>query len=132
MPSVYLAGPIYGCTDEECKGWRDDARKFLGPTFTVIDPMDLDYRGKELGRASEIIKHDLNRLDQADYVLANAERPSWGTAMELVYALQAKKPAFAFVGIGNTPSPWLSGHSYMVCETLADACIWMNRALRGT
>lgn len=132
MPSVYLAGPIHGCTDDECKGWRADARKFLGPKFTVIDPMDFDCRGKELGMWAEIIKHDLNRLEKADYVLVNAERPSWGTAMEMVYAGQAGKPSFAFVGVGVRPSPWLRGHSSMICETLAEACIWMNRALAST
>jgi nucleoside 2-deoxyribosyltransferase len=89
----------------------------------VIDPMDFDCRGREGDMAADIIKHDLERLDEADIVLVNAERPSWGTAMELVYARQGGKPAIVFVGIPRiSVSPWLRGHSSKVCGTLAQAC----------
>lgn len=123
MLKVYLAGPINGCTDEECKAWRAKARIMLEPTHAVIDPMDFDCRGMESEMASEIIKHDLQMLDEADLVLANAEKPSWGTAMELVYARQSGKPAIAFVGMPRCfVSPWLQGHTAKVCGTLAQAC----------
>ena len=29
MLKVYLAGPINGCTDEECKAWRAQARGMI-------------------------------------------------------------------------------------------------------
>lgn len=123
MLKVYLAGPINGCTDQECKGWRAEARHLLEPTHAVIDPMDFDCRGLEGDMAADIIKHDLDRLDEADLVLVNAERPSWGTAMELVYARQAGKPAIAFVGPQKGfVSPWLQGHTAKVCGTLLLAC----------
>lgn len=123
MLKVYLAGPINGCTDEECKGWRAEARRLLEPIHAVIDPMDFDCRGLEGGMAADIIKHDLDRLDEADLILVNAERPSWGTAMELVYARQGGKPAIAFGGfsIGDA-SPWLRGHTSKVFGTLTEAC----------
>lgn len=123
MLKVYLAGPINGCTDEECKAWRAEARRMLEPIHAVIDPMDFDCRGREGDMAADIIKHDLERLDEADLVLVNAERPSWGTAMELVYARQGGKPVIAYVGLGNFDvSPWLQGHSAKVCVTLTEAC----------
>lgn len=123
MLKVYLAGPINGCTDEECRRWRSHARQMLEPTHAVIDPMDFDCRGLEREMAGEIIKHDLERLDEADIVLVNAKRPSWGTAMELVYARQGGKPVIAYVGFGNSDvSPWLQGHSAKVCATLTEAC----------
>ena len=123
MLKVYLAGPINGCTDEECKAWRLDARRMLEPIHAVIDPMDFDCRGREGDMAGEIVKHDLERLDEADLVLVNAERPSWGTAMELVYARQGGKPAIAFVGLPRSSvSPWLRGHLAKVCGTLPQAC----------
>lgn len=123
MLKVYLAGPINGCTDEECKGWRAEARRLLEPIHAVIDPMDFDCRGREGDMAADIIKHDLSRLDEADLVLVNAERPSWGTAMELVYARQGGKPAIAFVGLPRSSvSPWLRGHLAKVCGTLTQAC----------
>ena len=123
MLKVYLAGPINGCTDEECKEWREEARQILEPTHAVIDPMDFDCRGLEREMVGEIIKHDLDRLDEADIVLVNANRPSWGTAMELVYARQGGKPVIAYVGFGSSDvSPWLQGHSAKVCHTLVEAC----------
>lgn len=124
MLKVYLAGPINGCTDEECKGWRAQARRILEPACAVIDPMDFDCRGLESEMAPEIIKHDLRRLEDSDAILVNAERPSWGTAMELVYAGMAGKPAFAFAGeAAGSASPWLRGHCAFVCVTLYRACL---------
>ena len=123
MLKVYLAGPINGCTDEECKAWRAEARRLLEPIHAVIDPMDFDCRGQESEMAGEIVKHDLERLDEADLVLVNAERPSWGTAMELVYARQGGKPAIAFAGFSiGEASPWLRGHTSKVFLTLTEAC----------
>jgi nucleoside 2-deoxyribosyltransferase len=120
---VYLAGPINGCSDEECRAWRAEARRMLEPIHSVIDPMDFDCRGLESQMAGEIIRHDLERLDEADIVLVNAERPSWGTAMELVYARQGGKPAIAFAGFSiGGDSPWLLGHVSKVFLTLTEAC----------
>jgi nucleoside 2-deoxyribosyltransferase len=123
MLKVYLAGPINCCTDEECKAWRAEARRMLEPIHAVIDPMDFDCRGLEDHMACDIVKHDLMQLDEADIVLVNAQRPSWGTAMELVYARQGGKPAIAFVGLPRSSvSPWLRGHLSKVCGTLEQAC----------
>lgn len=123
MLKVYLAGPINGCTDDECKGWRAEARRLLEPAHTVIDPMDFDCRGMEAEMAGDVIKYDLERLEEADIVLVNAERPSWGTAMELVYARQGGKPAIAFVDFSlGFASPWLRGHVVRVFGTLTEAC----------
>ena len=123
MLKVYLAGPINGCTDEECKALRAQARGMIEPAFEVIDPMDFDCRGQESEMAGEIIKHDLERLDEADLVLVNANRPSWGTAMELVYAWQGGKPAIAFAGFSiDRVSPWLRCHTSRMFLTLTEAC----------
>lgn len=123
MLTVYLAGPINGCTDEECKGWRAEARRLLEPLCAVIDPMDFDCRGLEGEMANEIIRHDLEQLDKSDAVLANATKPSWGTAMEIVYSGLAGKPVFAFCcQPSDSTSPWLRGHCVMVYETVEQAC----------
>lgn len=41
---VYLCGPINGCTDDQCKNWREAAKQVLSDT---VDPMRRDYRGRE-------------------------------------------------------------------------------------
>ena len=123
MLKVYLAGPINGCTDEECKAWRAEARRLLEPMCSVIDPMDFDCRDLEGEMACDIISYDLRRLEEVDIVLVNAKRPSWGTAMEMACARRGQKPVFAFVGSSQQPvSHWLRGYSTKVCSTLAQAC----------
>lgn len=123
MLKVYLAGPINGCTDEECRGWREEAKRRLEHLCDVIDPMDFDCRGLEGEKYREIIKNDLGRLNESDIVLVNATSPSWGTAMEIVYAGLAGKPVFAFCGHSvDSISPWLRGHCASVYETARQAC----------
>ena len=121
MSSVYLAGPINGCTDEESKGWRAEARRMLEPMFDIIDPMDFDCRGREDLLAVEIVHNDIYRIGMADVVLVNATRPSWGTAMEMVYANQAEKVVVAFTGDGKV-SPWVRRHANECFQTLWQAC----------
>lgn len=120
MRTVYLAGPIAGCTDEEATAWRLEVRWRVGDSWRIADPMDRDYRGKELGNVQAIVEGDLYAISGVDAVLVNASRPSWGTAMELVYAFQWKKRIIAF-GATN-PSPWLIAHSTAVVPTLEEAC----------
>lgn len=118
-PTVYLCGPINGCTDEEAEGWRREATEKLSPIYDVLDPMTRDYRGIGAGNESEIVLGDQADIDIADAVLVNALRPSWGTAMEVFYAYEEGKPVIAFVG-HQRPSPWLKYHCEYVFPTLQD------------
>jgi len=45
-------------------------------------------------------------VDHSNVVLANAEKPGWGTAMEIFYAHMKGKPVLFFTSNEN-PSPWL-------------------------
>jgi nucleoside 2-deoxyribosyltransferase len=121
MASVYLAGPINGCSDEEAKGWREAAKAALGhpKSFFCIDPMVRDFRMAEEEHAGDIVESDLADIRAAHVILVNASRPSWGTAMEVVYARQAGKWIVAF---GTTaPSPWLAYHVDVLAPDLAGA-----------
>lgn len=116
---VYLAGPINGCSDAEARGWRNDAKR-LRPDIEWVDPMVRDYRGNEAQNADAIVSGDLSDIASCDVVLVNAERATWGTAMELrAAAAEYRKPAVAFCS-ANRPSPWLLVHARVV-PTLAEA-----------
>jgi nucleoside 2-deoxyribosyltransferase len=115
---VYLAGPIFGRTDEECRAWREEAKRLLAPHET-LDPMQRDFRGYEEQNAARIVRHDLAEIRQADLLLVNAKQASWGTAMELVYAHRAGKNSVAFCS--GRVSPWLRYHTTAVFPTLLDA-----------
>jgi nucleoside 2-deoxyribosyltransferase len=129
-PTVYLAGPINGKTDAECKTWRDLARLSLADGWRILDPMARDYRGREDGNVTRIVSLDLAEIREADALLVMATSPSWGTAMELVYALQATKYVVAVVGEERV-SPWLRFHADLCVPHLEHGIVALNRWKAG-
>jgi len=119
--TVYLAGPIFGCDDAECRGWRERAKHLIGAAITTLDPMRRDYRGQEAAAAAEIVRGDLRDIEQCDVVLANVSRPTWGTGMEIAHAKSMDKPVFGF-GAAAPASPWLMHHCESLHADLESAC----------
>lgn len=119
---VYLCGPINGCSDDEAMSWRQRATALLlfAPGVEVLDPMRKDFRGVEAGNEALIVEGDKQDILSADAVLVNGGRPTWGTAMEVLYAHQFGKRVVAFIG-KQRPSPWLTYHCQYVFPDLEDA-----------
>lgn len=115
-PKGYLCGGINGLTDDQCKTWRDMV-KGAAPEINWLDPMRRDYRGKELESVSEIFDGDIQDIAESRLILVNAEKPSWGTAMEMVYARFLNKFVIT-VCPSDKPSPWLVKHSDIIVRTL--------------
>lgn len=119
--TVYLCGGINGLSDQECRDWRDVAKARLNyHGIETLDPMRRDYRGVEDQNVSAIVSGDLDDIRASDVVLVNATRPSWGTAMEMVYAFRQAKPIIAVVGEARV-SPWLRYHSTTIYTMLEEA-----------
>jgi hypothetical protein len=100
--TVYLCGGINGIPDAACKDWRAVARETLIPgpersRFRILDPMARDYRGREDKCVDEIVEGDKRDVLDSDVILVNASRPSWGTAMEIMFAWSLRKRIIAFV-----------------------------------
>lgn len=121
MKTVYLCGGINGLTDADCKDWREMAKSALTERYRILDPMRRDYRGKELESVREIVQGDEADICESDILLVNAERPSWGTAMEVRLAWGSGK-RIVTVCPSDKPSPWLIYHSSVVHRSL-DAAI---------
>lgn len=117
---VYLAGPINGCTDEECKDWREYVKAQLGEEQT-LDPMRRDYRGREEEFTEEIVEGDKLDIDQSSHLLVNYVKPSVGTSMEIFYAWERKKPVVVVAAPETTKSPWLIYHSDIIVSSFEDA-----------
>jgi nucleoside 2-deoxyribosyltransferase len=119
---VYLAGPINGRTDSDCKDWRTLATEHLGAEH-VLDPMRNDYRGRELepGITQTIVDQDKTDIQVSSELLVYFDKPSVGTAMEILYAWQLGRPVFVVNVSGKVPSPWLAYHSQAIFPSLADA-----------
>lgn len=119
MTSIYLCGPINGCTDTECKDWREFVKsQWGGPT---IDPMRRDYRGKEDESVREIVELDKIDVTNADVILVNYDRPSVGTSMEVLYAWERGKLIVVVAPEGARISPWLRYHSHAIVHSFDEA-----------
>lgn len=120
MTTIYLCGPINGCTDEECTTWRELVKSiWAGPT---LDPMRRDYRGKEHDSVNEIVELDKIDVTNSDVILVNYDKPSVGTSMEILYAWERGKMVVVVSKYGKTGlSPWLLYHSHAVATTFEDA-----------
>lgn len=126
MTTVYLCGPINGCSDAECKDWRAFAAETL--TCRTYDPMVRDYRGRELepGIAKEIVEFDKQDVDACDVILVNYVKPSVGTSMEVLYAWERGKQIVVVAAADAVLSPWLIYHSHRIVHSMADACAWIE------
>lgn len=119
MSTVYLAGPIAGCNDEEASGWRQGFVE-AHPAHEFLDPMRRDYRGKEDDNVNDIVELDIEDIDTADIFLAYCWQVSWGTAMEIFYAYTSGKRVILVVPEGVRVSPWLRYHSDEIYKSLDD------------
>ncbi len=122
---VYLCGPINGCTDEECRDWREMAKLHLPDT---LDPMRRDYRGKEQDSVREIVELDKIDVTNSDVILVNFDKPSVGTSMELLYAWERGKMVVVVHKAGVVLSPWLVYHSHYRFTSFDEALTFIMRA----
>lgn len=115
---VYLGGPINGCTDEECKDWREQVKVFYPK---AIDPMVRDYRGREAECFAEIVELDKEDIRNADVLLVSYSKPSVGTSMEIFYAWSIGKPIVLWHQPEISLSPWLLYHCTAFVTSLKEA-----------
>jgi nucleoside 2-deoxyribosyltransferase len=127
MMKTYLCGGINSLSDKECNDWRSEAKRLL--KTDTLDPMRRDYRGREKDSWREIVENDLDDIVSSDFILVNATRPSWGTAMEVSYAYKYGKTIVCFIGNNDNPSPWLIYHSNYISSTLEMAVEEINNQL---
>lgn len=117
--TIYLCGPINGCTDEECRDWRELVKsKWEGKT---LDPMRRDYRGKEDDSVKEIVELDKIDVIDSDVILVNYDKPSVGTSMEMLYAFERGKLVVVVAKDGTRISPWMRYHSHQILGSFESA-----------
>lgn len=119
MTRGYLAGPINGCDDDQVTTWREQVKQAL-PHIDWVDPADRDFRGVEHETFTTIVEGDKADIDSVDFVVAYCWQPSYGTAMEILYAWEQNKPVIIVVPADRPVSPWLTYHGTVV-RTLAEA-----------
>ena len=70
----------------EARQWREEAKRILGEKFFLLDPMRRNFKDREVDSANEIVRFDLQDVDDADFILVNYNKASIGTAMEIFHA----------------------------------------------
>lgn len=126
MAIIYLAGPIAGCDDHECKDWRDILCTTYASDHKFLNPLRRDYRGRERGNIPAIIQLDKKDIRQCDLMLVNFTRPSVGTSMEMFYAYTLDKPIIVVHKYKGPTSPWLTYHATAILNTIGDAMDWIG------
>lgn len=122
MKTVYLCGPINGCTDEGANGWRDFVIN-RAPQFEYLNPMRRDYRGKEDYNFDEIVELDKIDIANSDALLVNYDKPSVGTSMEVYIAFTTGKLVVVVARLDAAISPWLRYHSHRIVRSLDEAIV---------
>ena len=124
--TVYLSGAMLGCTDEECRDWREYAKLHL--KGTALDPMIRDYRDKPMEGMMDMVINDKADIDTCDIVLVNFVKPSVGTSMEVLYGWERGKKIVLVAPRDTVISPWLVYHSHYLFHTLDDAVKFINKS----
>jgi len=118
LSSIYLTGgtfdPVIALDSEP--NWRSMAMTRLRRYgLKVVNPLEFAWGSEEadvtdLSDGTRIkVKRALELIDQCDALLANLNRSSYGTAMEIFYASRLGK---AVTVVGPSPySPWVLSHS---------------------
>ncbi len=118
---VYLAGGIANLNDDQVHGWRERIKSmsYGSSNIVFLDPTRRDYRGYPIGmeQAQRIVKWDKKDIQDSDVVLAYCPMPSWGTAMEILYAHEMDKWLIV-VSSGVNVSPWLIYHTDSIVYNL--------------
>lgn len=127
-PKIYLSGPIMDADPNGAREWRSKAKELLSENFDLLDPMRRSFVDRAVDSANEIVRFDLQDVDDADVILVNYSKPSIGTAMEVFYAGHVKdKFIVAFSPFSfQDSSPWMVKYCTKILPSLEEAAQYIN------
>jgi len=128
LSSIYLTGGSaepypnpYADVSAPYADWRSLAlNKLQSHGLKVVNPLEFAWSDFGLNEQAidiidleknidERVQRSLDLIDQCDGLLANLNKPNYGTAMEIFYAYRHHKMVTV---VGQTPfSPWVLSHS---------------------
>jgi nucleoside 2-deoxyribosyltransferase len=148
MKTIYLCGGIKDLSKSEASEWREYATQELGNkrsffqvmaqgpavekntyNFNFLNPMRRNFRSNEWQSQNEIVTLDKKDILEADILLVNATKPSWGTAMEVMFGFMHNKIIICFTGSDNSKdwNPWLGYHSTKLTKDLNEAIEYIKK-----
>lgn len=136
---VYLAGPIAGKSKAQANNWRSEISARLRPHGIIgISPLrceplvgrkyKLNYDDPRFGTQNAINCKNWFDTTNCDLVLAympqelNDDRPSWGTAMEIAWAVAMGKPVILVSDMkGLVNHPLVAANRIWTLDNMDDA-----------
>lgn len=141
---VYLAGPISGCTYEECVGWREDFLRSMPSSIKCLSPMrgktsrgstcreSTDSGSVQPDKSDRILRtdaaimardfFDCTRADVIVFNFLNTTRVSVGTCMEVAWGYAKHTPMVFIMKKGDFHDhPMIRACGGFWCETLEEA-----------
>lgn len=82
--SVYLAGPMTGCTASDKSDWRDQTKHRYRDHFNFVDPVESGV--DETESTYERVAQDRKDIERCDAILANLWKMSSGTVVGIILA----------------------------------------------
>lgn len=129
VKKIYLSGPIMDEHEGVAREWRETAKRLLGDKFFLLDPMRRNFKDREVDSANEIVRFDLQDVEDADLILVNYNKPSIGTSMEIFHAshnLGKFVVAFSPFTFADC-SPWMVKYCTKILPDLEQACDYIKR-----
>ncbi len=129
MKTIYLSGPIMDEHEGDAREWRDTAKRLLNEKFFLLDPMRRNFKDREVDSANEIVRFDLQDVEDADFLIVNYNKPSIGTSMEVFHASHnLGKFIIAFSPFEFSEcSPWMVKYCTKILPSLEAACQYTLR-----
>lgn len=128
-PAIYLSGPIMDASPDGARAWRSRAKELLEANFRLLDPMRRSFTDRAVDSANEIVRFDLQDVEDADVILVNYSKSSIGTAMEVFYAghvLDKFIVAFSPYSFKDC-SPWMVKYCTKILPDLESAVEYINQ-----
>ncbi len=107
--------------------WRKEAKRLLGSSFRILDPLRRKFIDREVDSTNEIVEFDLLDVREADILLVNYSKASIGTSMEVFHAshnLGKFVVTFSPYDFKNC-SPWMVRYSTKILRSLEEASTYL-------
>ena len=115
--TIYLGGPMAGCSLEEMTGWREQLKKEW-TEFNFRDPCDREYTPQKW---RQLVDDDIADIDASDYILCYMWKAGIGSSMELVEARYRNKPTIVVVPDFKYVSPWIRAYADFLVQDFEHA-----------
>lgn len=129
--TIYLAGAMQGLTCEEMNKWREQADYYFSQAgganrYKTINPVDFyNFTINQNFTDKECMLFDLTAVRKSDVILANLNKDSIGTAIELYESFSKGIPVIGFDAHNNL-HPWVKECCFKICNSLEDAITYIK------